>query len=128
MHGVIHSWCMPVYIFASETHTAVSALMSDHTGDNLPQDYAPWRPVNNGRALPAGPQAHSIVEAIQRDGFFLISREDQAGDVSRDGPQGNLSGWVKGGRGACGAAGVSTTSTAGYSNGVGKTVPVARPL
>jgi hypothetical protein len=94
---------MPVYIFASETHTAVSALMSDHTGDNLPQDYAPWRPVNNGRALPAGPQAHSIVEAIQRDGFFLISREDQAGDVSRDGPgKAILSGSIKGGRDACG--------------------------
>jgi hypothetical protein len=77
---------MPIYIFASETHTAVSALTSDHTGDNLPQDYAPWRPVNSGRALAAGSQAHSIVEAVQRDGFFLISREDQAGDVSRDGP------------------------------------------
>jgi hypothetical protein len=64
---------MQIYIFASETQRAVSALTSDHTGGNLPSVYAPWRPVNSGRALPAGTQARSIVDAIQKDGFFLLS-------------------------------------------------------
>jgi hypothetical protein len=64
---------MQIYIFASETHTTVSALTSDHTGGNLPPDYAPWRPVNSGRALPTGTQAGSVVDAVRRNGFFLLS-------------------------------------------------------
>ena len=64
---------MEIFIFASKTHTAVSALTSDQTGISLPQDYAPWRPVNSGRALPVGAQSKSIVEEVERCGFFLLS-------------------------------------------------------
>jgi hypothetical protein len=64
---------MLIYIFSSETHTAVSALTSDHSGGNLPPVYAPWRPVNGGRALPVSSQASSVIGAIQRDGYFLLS-------------------------------------------------------
>jgi hypothetical protein len=69
---------MQIYIFASETHTAVSALTCDPTGGNLPVDYAPWRPVNNGRALSTGSASKSVIEDINRFGFFLLSGKSNA--------------------------------------------------
>jgi hypothetical protein len=64
---------MPIYIFASETHVAISAFTSDPTGGNLPGIYAPWRSVNGGLTLPVDTQANPVVDAIRRDGFFLLS-------------------------------------------------------
>lgn len=61
------------YIFASETHTAVSGFTSDPAGNNLPADYAPWRPVSGRRAKPIARKTDAIAELVKRDGFFLLS-------------------------------------------------------
>ena len=61
------------YIFASETHTAVSGFTSDPAGNTLPADYAPWRPVSGRRAKPIARKTDAIAEVVKRDGFFLLS-------------------------------------------------------
>jgi hypothetical protein len=62
-----------IYIFASETHTAVSGFTSDPAGDNLPAEYAPWRLVSSRRVKPIVRKTDAIAEVVKRDGFFLLS-------------------------------------------------------
>jgi hypothetical protein len=62
---------MGTYLFISTTTPNVRAFTSDPEGTNLPTDYAPWEAV--GPAIPARRSTASIAQAIQRDGFFLVS-------------------------------------------------------
>ena len=61
-------------MFISISHPWVRALSSKSTGENLPTDYAPWRPCGTG-ALSIGHMSSSIAAAIRADGFFLISEK-----------------------------------------------------
>jgi hypothetical protein len=64
---------MKIYLFASDSHPSVSAFSSEKTGGNLPTDYAPWLPVNSGRAIPIGSSSDRIAAIIEQDGYFLLS-------------------------------------------------------
>lgn len=64
---------MQIYLFASRSHSSISAFTSDETAGNLPADYAPWFPVNAGRAIPVGSPSDHIAAAVQKDGFFLLA-------------------------------------------------------
>ena len=68
---------MLIYIFASVTYPTLSALTSDQTGNNLLPAYAPWRPVNDGQAQSTGHPSKSVIAAVQRDGFFLLTRSSR---------------------------------------------------
>ena len=64
---------MQLYLFTSCSRPTVSAFTSDDTGANLPREYAPWRAVNDGRAIAIGSPSSSIAAAVQRDGYFLLA-------------------------------------------------------
>jgi hypothetical protein len=64
---------MQIYIFASDSHSTVSAFTSDQKGGNLPTDYAPWRHVNGGKAMLVGSVADPVAVAVLRGGYFLLS-------------------------------------------------------
>jgi hypothetical protein len=63
---------MQIYIFASDSHSTVSAFTSDQTGGNLPTDYAPWRHVNGGKAMFVESVADPVAVAVLRGGYFLL--------------------------------------------------------
>ncbi len=73
---------MLIYLFVSETEPNVRAFTSDRTGGNLPTDYMPWRPVDGKRAIPIEEIATAIRDAIERQGFFLLSGGLQASRAS----------------------------------------------
>jgi hypothetical protein len=64
---------MQIYQFASHSHPSVSAFTSNRAGDNLPDDYAPWFPINPDRAMFIDSPSERIAEAIRRHGFFLLA-------------------------------------------------------
>ena len=63
---------MEIYIFVSVARPSVRGFTSDVIGANLPVDYAPWRAANGGNAM-LGSDTDPVVEAVRRDGYFLIS-------------------------------------------------------
>ena len=69
-----------MFIFVSATHPSVKAFTADETGENLPAEYAPWRRISNGQALPVG-ENDPVAIAVKRDGFFLVSARDRSGLV-----------------------------------------------
>jgi hypothetical protein len=64
---------MLIYSFASYRHPSVTAFTSDMTGGNLPGDYAPWSPVNNGRTMPLDSLCEQIAESVRQRGYFLLA-------------------------------------------------------
>jgi hypothetical protein len=73
---------MLIYIFASDSHPTVSAFTSDQTGGKLPTEYAPWRPVNGGKAMLIGSEIDPVAKAVKRDGYFLLSgRTKRSGEA-----------------------------------------------
>jgi hypothetical protein len=64
---------MQIYQFASRSHPSVSAFTSNKAGDNLPNEYAPWFPINPDRAMFIDSPSERIAEAIRRHGFFLLA-------------------------------------------------------
>jgi hypothetical protein len=69
---------MLIYLFASDSHPAVSAFAPDKTAYYLPANYAPWRPVNNGRPLHIDAPSDPIAAAIRQDGYSLLGTTEQA--------------------------------------------------
>ena len=57
------------------------ALGASHprTGKRLPRHFAPWRPVNGGRSVPAISMTGPVIRAVRRDGYFLVSASPRAG-------------------------------------------------
>jgi hypothetical protein len=64
---------MRAYLFASELDPSVSAFSNDGDGANLPAAYAPWRALNGGASLLVGPSSMPILDAIKRQGFYLLT-------------------------------------------------------
>jgi hypothetical protein len=64
---------VPIYKFASRTHSSVKAFSSDETGSNLPEDYAPWYAVGSGAAIPVRRNTDPVAKAVERDGYFLVA-------------------------------------------------------
>ena len=69
---------MPIYFFASLSASSVRAFTSDVTGANLPADYAPWEKSRSKVQIPG--EGSPIAALVQRDGFFLVTGRDQAGE------------------------------------------------
>ena len=57
-----------IYIFTSQSHSAVSALTEDQTGGNLPTAYAPWRPLNGGRRYRPESRRRQLSEPLSEMG------------------------------------------------------------
>ena len=66
---------MRAYLFASEIDSSVNAFSESPTGTILPPEYAPWRALNGGTSLLVGPASVLILEAMKRDGFYLVKDE-----------------------------------------------------
>jgi hypothetical protein len=66
---------MQIYLFWSARDRQVFGFTFDPEGTNLPSEFAPWSKNGDGEALYAGPldttASNSVVEAVQRDGFYL---------------------------------------------------------
>lgn len=77
---------MEIFRFTSDSYR-VSASTSDATGGNLPANYAPWHPVNNGNALVIGAKTDPVAMAVTRNGYFLTTRQPK--QKSRAGRQGS---------------------------------------
>ena len=71
---------MQGYIFISDSCPSVRAFTSDVTGGLLPAAYAPWRAGNGGRAILIGSDRDPVAQAVQRDGFFLVSTKGRSGN------------------------------------------------
>ena len=70
---------MQAYLFASELNPAVNAFSELATGAKLPAEHAPWRALNGGTSLLVGPSSVKILEAMKRDGFYLLTDEPERG-------------------------------------------------
>jgi hypothetical protein len=70
---------MDAYFFASETDPTVSAFSEDAEGANLPGTYAPWRALNGGASLLVRPSSVPVLEALKRQGFYLLSDKPEPG-------------------------------------------------
>jgi len=68
---------MKIYSFHAAPKFRIRAFTSDVTGQNLPADYAPWFVDNAG--APVGNQADTVLNAIRRSGYFLISAGSHGG-------------------------------------------------
>jgi hypothetical protein len=60
---------MDIFLFRSQSHSAVSAFSPDSHGANLPAEYAPWE--ISERSISVG--SDGVAQAIERNGFFLLS-------------------------------------------------------
>jgi hypothetical protein len=74
---------MQVHLFVSTTYASVRAFTSDPTGDNLPPDYAPWRPFSTGDAVPVQKHTQHVADAVARHGYFLVSGRVQRLHLTR---------------------------------------------
>jgi hypothetical protein len=70
---------MQAYLFASELNPAVNAFSELATGENLPIEHAPWRALNGGTSLLVGPSSVPILEALKRQGFYLLTDDPERG-------------------------------------------------
>ncbi len=70
---------MRAYLFASDLDPSVNAFSELATGRNLPAEYAPWRALNGATSLLVGPASVQILEAMKRDGFYLLTGEPEQG-------------------------------------------------
>ena len=70
---------MQAYLFASDLDPSVSAFSEFATGRNLPTEYAPWRALNGGTSLLVGPASVQILQAMKRDGFYLLTDDPERG-------------------------------------------------
>lgn len=73
---------MRVVIFKSQSDPRVLAFTQDHSGSNLPADYAPWSPIGGSPAratdnLPGAGMSDPIVGDIMRDGYHLAVEVDR---------------------------------------------------
>jgi hypothetical protein len=70
---------MRLYLFWSTRDIEVFGFTFERTGNNLPIEFAPWSKNGDGGALYANQGGRSssngIVEAVQRDGFYLARCE-----------------------------------------------------
>ena len=72
-----------VFLFLSQADRDLMGFTVDKTGSNLPPEYAPWKPASGGVAIPlGGGNTSSIIEAVQQDGYLLMSvaRRDEGTD------------------------------------------------
>jgi hypothetical protein len=68
----VYSTHMRIFVFISAKDPSLLGFTASETAGNLPRDYAPWTPAEAGGAvLLGGGDADPVVEAVQRDGFFL---------------------------------------------------------
>jgi hypothetical protein len=70
---------MRAYLFASELDPSVNAFSEFATGRNLPTEYAHWRALNGGTSLLVGPASVQILQAMKRDGFYLLKDDPERG-------------------------------------------------
>ena len=70
---------MRAYLFASDLDPSVSAFSEFAMGGNLPAEYAPWRALNGGTSLLIGPSSVPIMEALKRQGFYLLTDDPERG-------------------------------------------------
>jgi hypothetical protein len=71
---------MAIYLFVSKTTPSLRAFTSDPGGANLPADYGPWTFM--GHSIPTRKTVGVVAEAVERNGFFLLSgiqRDQQKG-------------------------------------------------
>jgi hypothetical protein len=67
---------MQVFIFRSEKDNLHFGFTRDKAGSNLPEDFAPWRPVG-GEAVPSTAgiagiaNSDTVLVAIERDGYYI---------------------------------------------------------
>ncbi len=64
---------MHIYIFMSQSDPAILAFTSTEDGSNIPADHGPWQPSGSGRAIPVGMAAEPMMEAVRKDGYFIVS-------------------------------------------------------
>lgn len=63
---------MRIFVFVSTRDRDVLGFTANQTAKNLPADYAPWEPAEDGGAvLLGGGDADPVTQAVRRDGFFL---------------------------------------------------------
>jgi hypothetical protein len=77
---------MQIYLFTSNRHPSVTAFTSDKTGGDLPADYAPWFPVNNGRTILLDSLSEQIAKGLQQRGYFLLAGGCAYSRRKRDSP------------------------------------------
>jgi hypothetical protein len=63
---------MQIYLFVSEPEPGVKAFTADHTGENLPTEYAPWRTLDGGRGLYLGSANDPFAIRIRISGYSLV--------------------------------------------------------
>jgi hypothetical protein len=71
-----HIGGMPVFIFQSEKDNLHFGFTGDKAGSNLPDNFAPWRPVGGEAVLSTAAIAgvassDTVLEAIERDGYYI---------------------------------------------------------
>ncbi len=69
---------MRVFIFQSAKDGDIVGFSNEHTGGNLPDEFAPWERIGNaalasGDALSGVGPADQVMEGIKREGFFLAN-------------------------------------------------------
>ena len=69
---------MRAYLFASQANEMISAFSQDRTGSNLPAAFAPWRTANASASVFVGNETDYVAQAIQKDGFYLLTPEPPA--------------------------------------------------
>jgi hypothetical protein len=80
LHAMHQIQRMPIYLFWSQRDVAIFGFTLEPAGRNLPIEFAPWSKNGDGAALhEAAPDANlpfnAIVQAIERDGFYLARTE-----------------------------------------------------
>ena len=101
---------MQIYLFTSMKDPKVSGFTSDSTGQNLPAEFAPWRPVNGGTALSTGAGADPVSVEVRERGFYLVTAADPSAAQSQ-----TLNDGCAQGRASAGASVRTTSAQAGSS-------------
>jgi hypothetical protein len=72
---------MQVFVFYSEKDGDIAAFTNDQDGQNLPAEFAPWKPLGGGamrvgdNLAGASGRGNAVMDGIARDGFFLARAE-----------------------------------------------------
>jgi hypothetical protein len=64
---------MAIFIFSSAVEPSIKCYTCDSTGKNLPAPYAPWRNVSR---IGTSSLCDPVAKAMQRDGYFCVTRKD----------------------------------------------------
>jgi hypothetical protein len=84
---------MKISLFQSDTDPEVFGFTADFTGQNLPNDFGPWRRADESAAMQVtlrenlnGMRASTpLTRAVKRDGFYLATTVGRSGVATNRG-------------------------------------------